>query len=356
MIDNKKLLKKIEDLRHGVSSRTTEKKNYPKIIYDLLPEKYRKKIEIEADYAGIYTPIHNYFANVMKACIAIELLLLLIITLFFGIGVKLILVYIILALGVSVFVPYILLTILSEHKKKNMEEVLPDLLVLVASNIRSGQTIDKALFFAARDEFGELSVDVRKTAMKIYSGTDIGHALLQLTNRVKSFSFKRTMKMLAEGLKSGGNIAVLLDESAADIRSTKILLKEIATSVQMMIMFIFIAGVLASPAMFAISNYLIVKMSSMWSGVDSSAFEGASAGGGLMSALEFGETSISPAFFDMFSIWCILITTIFGGMIVSQIKTGNIKDAVKYSPLFSVIAIGIYLAIKYVLFQLLGAA
>ncbi len=353
-MNEKKLLKKIENLRLGISRRTAEKKNYPKIIYDKLPEIYRAKLENEADYAGIKNPIHNYVINIMKVTAVAELFALIVLIIFFKIGLLSILAYLIVGVGVDFLVPYGIVSIIAEHNKRSMEKVLPDFLTLAAANIRSGQTIEKALLFSARDEFGPLSKEVKKTALKIYGGVPINDALFYLSDRVKSFTFKRTINLVTEGLRSGGNIAIILDESAADIQNTRTLLKEVTTSVQMMVMFIFIAGVLASPAMFAISNYLVVKTSSMWGSVDSSSFEGASAGGGLMTYFKYSESSITPEFFNDFSMRCILITCFFGGLIVSQIKTGNIKDAVKYIPFFSIVAIGIYLALRMVLFSVLG--
>jgi len=355
-MDEQKLMKKIDDIKKGVNNRSEKGKiNYSKIIYSKFPDTYKRRIEEEADYAGIKVPIHKYVTNIMQIAAMVEVFVLVVLIIFFNLTPFFIGVSILLALGVNLGSPYFLLTLLSENNKKSMEKVLPDLLVLVASNIRSGQTIEKALLFSAREEFGSLAHEIKKTAIKIYGGVSIGDALINLSTRIKSFTFKRTVNLLTEGLKTGGDISVLLDESASDIRNTETLLKEISTSVQMMVMFIFIAGVIASPAMFAISNYLVFRTSEMWSGIDSSALEGVSSSGSMMSYFTFSQSSITPDFFNTFSIWAILITTIFGGLLVSQIKKGNIKDAVKYSPIFSVIALGIYFSLKAVMFKVLGS-
>ncbi len=351
-MNEKKFLRKIEDLRQNVRSRRDI--NYPKIIYNKFPEKYRKKIEEEAEYAGIRIPIYKHVTNTMKIIGIAELFVILVLIIFFDINAIMTVISIVLAIAIDIFGPYTLVSILAENNRRKMTEVLPDFLILVAANIRSGQTIEKAMMFSARDEFGALSYEIKKCAIKIYGGIPIEEALLHLSDRIKSFTFKRTVNLVNEGLKSGADIALILDESAADIQNTKTLLKEISTSVQMMVMFIFIAGVLAAPAMFAISNYLVVKTTDMWSGIDSSAFEGASAGGGVMSYFKFSESNITPEFFNMFSMYCILITCFFGGLIVSQIQKGNMNDAVKYIPVFSIVAISIYLGLRMLLFQVLG--
>ena len=166
----------------------------------------------------------------MQVTAIVEVFVLVVLIIFFNITLFFIGISIFIFLIVNLISPYFLLTLLSENNKKNMEKVLPDLLTLVASNIRSGQTIEKALLFSARKEFGSLAHEVKMTAIKIYGGIAIGNALMELSTRIKSFTFKRTVNLLTEGLKTGGDISILLDESAADIRNTETLLKEISTS------------------------------------------------------------------------------------------------------------------------------
>jgi len=57
------------------------------------------------------------------------------------------------------FLIYLYLNYKVDKKAKEVEEVLPDALQLMASNLRAGLTTEKALFSSARKEFGILQQD-----------------------------------------------------------------------------------------------------------------------------------------------------------------------------------------------------
>ena len=56
-----------------------------------------------------------------------------------------------------------LLLIISVHNRTVfIEKILPDVLSMVASNIKSGMTIDRALLLSIRDEFGTFKRELLK--------------------------------------------------------------------------------------------------------------------------------------------------------------------------------------------------
>ena len=319
--------------------RARPKKDYAKIIYGNLPNRYRQKLEQEAIYAGIELPIYRYITNTIKTSYIILFTIFTIAYLSINIHIMVASILIGVILIIGIIMPYIIFTVTAEKRTKNIEKVLPDLLTLAASNIKSGLTIDKALLFAARDEFGALSNEIKKTAFKIYGGIEINEAFRSMTERINSGHLKRTVTLLMEGIRSGGNTATLLEESAKDIETSKVLQKEINASVQMYIIFIILAGVIAAPVMFAISNYLIESTSSMWGNVDTDS--DADIGAGILKITP-SSSQVDSAFFTFFAAAALAITTIFGGMLISLIKFGNIKHSVKYSPGFTVVALGLF--------------
>ena len=48
---------------------------------------------------------------------------------------------------------HFILSVIAENRAKTVEEVLPDVLKLVAINLKSGMTVDRALLLSARPEF-----------------------------------------------------------------------------------------------------------------------------------------------------------------------------------------------------------
>ena len=97
-----------------------------------------------------------------------------------------------------------------------IEELLPDFLSIMSSNIRSGLTYDRALLLSARKEFGPLSKEVDRAAKEVISGKTLPDALMGMTTRVRSESFAKTMRLIVEGVRSGGKLADFAGGAAID--------------------------------------------------------------------------------------------------------------------------------------------
>src|SRR3989338_3465425 len=65
---------------------------------------------------------------------------------------------------------YVLLKLSSESKGKFVEGILPDALQIIASNMKSGLTTERALFVAGRPEFGPLQVELKNASKRISAG------------------------------------------------------------------------------------------------------------------------------------------------------------------------------------------
>ncbi|MFQ6055173.1 MAG: type II secretion system F family protein, partial [Methanosarcinales archaeon] len=124
---------------------------------------------------------------------------------------------------------------------------LPDVLQLISANVRAGMTVDKAIWLSARPEFGILEEEVRKVGAKTMGGKPINLALKEMSKKIKSKILDRTVKLIIEGIESGGDLAKLLDETSSNIRTTQSLRKEIRSSVMMYSIFILFAAVLGAP-------------------------------------------------------------------------------------------------------------
>src|SRR3989338_6908138 len=71
-------------------------------------------------------------------------------------------------------------------KVKFIENILPDALQLMASNLRAGFTTDRALLLSARPEFGPLKDEINLVGKEITAGKPIEEALFNMTKRVQS--------------------------------------------------------------------------------------------------------------------------------------------------------------------------
>ncbi len=325
--------------------------NYENLVYNMLPKKYREIIENEARYAGQESFKESFVFKIFVVFYVMAFLDFFILIGFVRAPLWISLIPPVIILFAGLCGPYIVYTLVAESRRKNMEQLLPDLLLLTASNIKSGLTIDRALLFSARPEFGELGQEFRKVAFQIYGGQPLEESFQSLTKKVKSVILERTVCLLVEGLRSGGAVAKLLEETAADIKNTEMLQKEIRSSVMMYIMFIFMAAVLGAPFLFAISSFLVSATTGMWDDMGEIDEDFASEG-----MITINKPDIDLDAFNYFSIAALIITTFFAGILISLIQTGNLKGGFKYVPLFMGVALALYFAAKMMLFTVFGDA
>ena len=312
-------------------------------------------MEREAKYAGIQKFSPKSVINIFICFYIISLIVLVYLTwtkMFSNIVIWSIVTGILCA---GILTPYSKYSIFADKRSKKIEAMLPDILMLTSSNIKSGLTIDRAMLFSARPEFGAIGQEFKKVALDIYGGVPVEKAFLELSSKIKSKILGNTVKMLVEGLRSGGAVAKLLEETAIDIQNSEVLHKEIQASVMMYTIFIFIAAVLGAPFLFAISNFLTQSMSVMWSSTGSSSGQDVSSvQGSLSTSISVSAPDVDLDALHNFSVYAIMITTICGGILISLIQKGNIKEAYKYAPPFAIVALIIFYVAKQGLLVVFG--
>ena len=145
----------------------------------------------------------------------------------------------------------------SETRGKELEVALPDFLVLVASNIKAGMTLDQAMWYSAKPEFGLLSVEVKKIIKSSFSGESLEDALAKLSQRFDSRVFSRTINLIKQASATGGELTDVLERTAQDVRNTTIMKKEIAASLVLYEIFVLFAAIVGTPFLFAVATKLI---------------------------------------------------------------------------------------------------
>ncbi len=226
-----------------------------------------------------------------------------------------------------------------DRKAKFSEKVLPDVLQLTASHIRAGMTPDQALLMAARPEFGVLEDEIRLVAKEAMTGKNLETALMGITRRVRSTLIERTFKLVAEGIHSGGEIAILLDETAEDIRTGATLRNEARASVMMYVIFIFLAAGIAAPALYAISTYLIESLTKLTATIGPEAMASDIY---AKSPFQLSGTKISADFVVKYSIFSIMSTAVMSGLVLGLVEEGREKEGARYIPVLILLGLTVF--------------
>jgi len=239
---------------------------------------------------------------------------------------------------------------------KQAERVFPDVLELISSNIKAGLTTERALFASARPEFGVISDELKVASREIMSGQRLENALMEIPTRVKSRVLERSMWLLTQGIKSGGEIAGLLIQLGSDLREENAMKDEIAANISMYVILIFAAAVIGAPLLFGISSIIVGILVEQTGSISISPeqmqeYSSMSTVGRFMG---LPTVNITESFIVGFSTLALIATSIFAGLTTGAMAAGSEKEGIKYIPILLIGSLGLFFAIRIVLGGLLG--
>ncbi len=243
---------------------------------------------------------------------------------------------------------YLLALISADKKTKFIEELLPDALQLMASNLRAGIGIEKSLLLAARPEFGPLEKEIHIVGKEVATGKDIGNALLDMSFRIRSKPLERVVKLIIAGLRSGGKLATLLENSAEDLRVQKLVKDKIKSNVEVYTIFIFVSAGIGSPLLFALSLFLVKIIIINFSSID------IPASATTTMPIILKEVNISPAFLLKYILVSLSATSILSSFTLGLISKGRTKEGAKYIIILISLSLGLFFAVSYILKSVFG--
>jgi len=172
------------------------------------------------------------------------------------------------AASIIVVIPILVLIIffgvpimLKQKRDNEIEEALSDVFEELATSLRAGATIEQALVDLTKLQKGPL-IDELKLALKdMEGGLSFEEAVQNLMYRVDIPILKRTLGIVVDGRKAGGELADILDAVSSDARGISRLQRERISKTMMYTIFIFAAGAAIAPIIFAfvseISNIVV---------------------------------------------------------------------------------------------------
>lgn len=306
------------------------------------PKGLRKQYIKNMRNAGITQTPSKYHNGIFFFAIIATVLLS---TVFFFLDVNMIFAPIIFFLILAFF--YFKISINATDRIKKMESVFPDVISLMASNLRSGITIDRAFLLAAKPEFAPLDKEILETGRFITTGQDIIFALKQMGDRIDSEKISKIIMLIISGLKAGGNISDLLEQTAANMKRKEVLEKKSSSTILMYVIFIFFAVGVGAPLLFGLSSVLVeivIELTSKLPDVSASAQN---------LPFSFTELSISLDFVIYFSIFFIVVTDFISSLVLGLVRKGNSKSGLKYFIPLVVISIVLFFLVRLILGNLL---
>lgn len=232
---------------------------------------------------------------------------------------------------------------LKRHQEiKKMEDVFPDFISLMSSNLRAGMTVDRALVLSARKEFAPLDKEIMQVGKDILTAREISEALYDMGQRIGSEDIKKTIQLIISGLRSGGNLSVLLEQTSTHMRERNFVKKRASSNVLMYVIFIFFAVAVGAPMLFALSSVLVQIMSSIFA-------EAPTTDIGTNVPFTISSINVSLNFVIYFSASFIIVSGILASLILGLVGKGNEKDGLKYMIPLILIGLTVYFSARWLL-------
>lgn len=247
---------------------------------------------------------------------------------------------------VLIFGAYFTFSLRADAVARDIENVLPDALQLMTSNLRAGLTTDKALLLSVRPEFGVLSEELDKVGKKLALGGNIQEAMLEMVDRIKSERFRKTVTLIVSGLRSGGELSDLLDQLVSNLRHERFVDERIRTNVLMYAIFIFVAIGIGAPMLFGLSSFLISVLQENLAQIDIP--ETASV------PITLSEINISTSFIMFFVILSLITTSVLGSLVLGLITKGQEKRGIKFIPMLITLSLIIFFLSRFLVKTLLS--
>ena len=262
-------------------------------------------------------------------------------------GMHFLLLLVVLFIGIE-FLIYVYLLLGIDAKAKFVEDVLPDALQLMASNLKAGLTTDKALLLSARPEFGPLKEEINLVGKEIAMGKDVDKALLIMSSHIKSEKLEKTIFLINSGIRSGGQLAALLEQTARNLRQQRLVDDKIRANVMMYVIFVFAAVGFGSPLLFGLSTFLVEVLTKNIGMVEIP--QGAAAS----MPISLSTISVSISFIIKFAITSLITTSIMGSLVIGLISKGKEKQGIKFIPMLIALTLFIFFAVRFMIKNLLS--
>ena len=205
---------------------------------------------------------------------------------------------------------------LNHRRISKIDAVFPDFVRDLAASRRAGMTFTNAILFTSKGNYGLLTKEIQKIAQQISWGSSVEEALESFARRINTKSVRRTVSLIIEASRSGGNVADVLDVAAEDAREIKILEGERRVGMASYIIVIYVG------------MYVFLAIIAILSGVFIPALTSGSSSG-LATALGGRRLISADAITSIFYL-ATIVQAIGTGLVAGVFEDGHIKSSVKH--------------------------
>lgn len=231
-----------------------------------------------------------------------------------------------LVIGVGVIMvasPFVYSLVTESRIASEKEEMFIEFSRNLVESVRAGTPISKSIINVKDKPYGVLSNNVKKLANQIYLGVPLGTALEVFSRDVDNKMVSRTLTLIGQAEKSGGDIGEILESVAEAVSTSDRLKKERKAVISTLV----IQGYIIFFVFMVIILVMQFKIIPLISGINLGG-EGTSAAGFGIPGLGGGgqQFEVSNAFF-----YLLLVQGLFTGLTIGKLAEGSLKSGLKHS-------------------------
>lgn len=202
------------------------------------------------------------------------------------------------------------------RKVRKINERFPDFVRDLAESRRAGMTFTKAIMYSSKGNYGILTPEIQKIARQISWGSSVENALNAFSKRVNTKLIKRTVSLINEASRSGGNVADVLDAASKDAKEIKLIESERRASMLSYVAVIYVGMGVFILIMIVLCKNLLPSM--------------LGAGRAGLATTVGGSAGIK--YYDVLSLffYAALVQTAGMGIVTGVFEQGNVVSGVKH--------------------------
>jgi len=205
------------------------------------------------------------------------------------------------------------------RRVRKIDDRFPDFVRDLAESRRAGMTFTKAILHAAKGSYGVLTPEIQKIARQISWGSSVDDALNAFAKRVNTKLIRRTVSLIIEASRSGGNVADVLDAASKDAREIKLIDAERRAGLMSYVAVIYVGMGVFLMIILVLCKSLLPAMT----GTAGAQFQSG--------AMKVGTATMSMLDVSQLFFTAALIQTGLMGLVTGVFEEGTIVSGVKHS-------------------------
>ncbi|HTY43836.1 MAG TPA: type II secretion system F family protein [Patescibacteria group bacterium] len=233
-------------------------------------------------------------------------------------------------IGIGVLVgvaPFVFSIILQNKLNNEKEDMFLEFARNLVESVKVGTPISKSIINIKGKSYGALSENVEKLANQISLGIPLHTALEIFSRDVNNKTISRSLTLIGEAERAGGNIGQILEEVTGAVKTSDKLKKERLSSISTLAVQGYIIFIIFM-VIIIVMQFKILPLVSGLGGTTASSGAGLQ---GLIGISGIGGGTTSNQEVSIPFLYLLLVQGLFSGLTIGKLGEGNIKAGIKHS-------------------------